>query len=263
MPNQPTVWITGASSGIGEALALAYAKQHANLILSARNLEQLESVAKQCRTGRNHVLVQPLDLSDVEQIPAVVDAVRTQVVKVDVLINNGGFSQRSSIIETPIEIDRKIFEVNYFGTIALTKAVLPWMIETGGGNISVVSSISGKFGFHLRASYAATKHAVIGYFESLGLEHYHDNIKTTIICPGRIRTNISLHALKADGSVTGQMDRGLAQGMDVHVCARQIIKAIQKNKREVLIGKKELLLVYIHKYWPWLFWRIAPNIDPN
>lgn len=258
-----TVWITGASSGIGEALALEYAKQDANLVLSARNETKLQELATRCQTSSNKVIVLPLDLEQVDKLPDAVAQLKNQIDSVDILINNGGISQRSKVIETPLELDRKIFEVNYFGTIALTKAVLPWMISTGGGNISVISSISGIFGFPLRSSYSATKHAVFGFFETLGLEHVKDNIKTTVVCPGRISTNISLHALNHKGESTQSMDKGLANGMPADECARKIVKAIRKGKRDVLIGKKELLLVYIYKYLPRLFWKIAPNIDPK
>ena len=260
---QQTVWITGASSGIGEALAMQYAKVNANLILSARNEDTLNVVAEKCQTGNNKVMVAPLDLADSLSFESIITKVKTQFDRIDILINNGGISQRSLVLETPLDVDRKLFEINYFGTIYLTKLVLPWMISTGGGNITAISSISGKFGFPLRASYSATKHALFGFFESLGLEHITDNIQTTIVCPGRIRTNISLRALNSKGESTNQMDPSLDKGMPALVCAEKIVKAIRKNKREVWIGRKELLLVYIHKYAPWLFWKIAPNIDPQ
>ncbi len=258
-----TVWITGASSGIGEALALAYSEQNANLILSARNESALQEVAKKCQTASNKVLVLPLDLAASSNFNDKLDVVKNEFDKIDILINNGGISQRSLIVETPIEIDRKLFEINYFGTVALIKLVLPWMIEKGGGHMVAISSISGKFGFQLRSSYAATKHALIGFMETLGLEHVKDNIKTTVVCPGKIRTNISLSALNAKGESTNVMDPSLRDGMSAEACARKIVKAVRKNKREVLIGRKELLLVYIHKFLPRLFWKITPNIDPK
>ncbi len=260
---QKTIWITGASSGIGEALAINYSRLNANLILSSRNKSKLEDLAKRCKTPSNVVLVAPLDLADNKSFSSVLELVQNHFNKIDVLINNGGLSQRSTVLESNLEMDRRIFEVNYFGTIELTRQVLPWMIRSGGGNITVISSISGKFGFPLRSAYSATKHAVIGFFETLGLEHISDKIHTTIVCPGRIKTNISKHALDGSGKPTGSMDTGLANGMPAEDCAKQIIKAIRKNKRQVLVGRKELLMVYIHKYLPWLFWEIAPKIDPK
>ncbi|MBO6517213.1 MAG: SDR family oxidoreductase [Bacteroidia bacterium] len=260
---QKTVWITGASSGIGEALALEYAKENANLILSARNEEELNRVAKECTTGTNKVIVAPLDLAKSESFTSLVSSLRKQIDRIDILINNGGISQRSLVSETPLEVDRKLFEINYFGTVALTKAVLPWMIETGGGNITAISSISGKFGFPLRSAYSATKHALFGFFETLGLEQVNNNIHTTIICPGRIQTNISTRALDKEGNATNEMDKGLADGMPASKCAKKIVRAIQKNKREAWVGGKEILMVYIRKYFPRLFWKIAPNIDPK
>lgn len=260
---QKTVWITGASSGIGEALAYQYAQKNANLVLSARNTAALNRVAEKCQSNSNWVKVVPLDLSECDKIPHIVEELKSEVQQIDILINNGGMSQRSLVIETPLEIDRRLFEVNYFGTLALTKAVLPWMIKTGGGNVTAISSISGKFGFPLRASYSATKHALFGFFETLGIEHIKDNIHTTLICPGRIQTNISKSAIDSSGKATNSMDEGLQNGMDVNICAKKIVKAIQRNKREAWIGGKEILLVYIHKYLPWLFWRIVPNINPK
>lgn len=260
---QQTVWITGASSGIGKELALGYAEEGHNVVLSARNKEALQEVAEICRKKGVSVTVLPLDLARSSDFPNLVKTLRATVDKVDILINNGGTSQRTLIEETPLDLDRKVMEINYFGTIALTKAVLPWMIEKGGGHMAVISSISGKFGFPLRASYSASKHAVIGFFETLGLEQMKNNIGTTVICPGRIQTNISKNALNANGEVSGSMDPGIASGMPADLCARKIIKAIKKGKREVWIGRKELLLVYIHKYLPRLFWKIAPNIDPR
>ncbi len=260
---QKTVWITGASSGIGEALAIEYAKSNANLILSSRKKDGLDLVAQKCQTSANIVLVAPLDLADSSNFEAVIAEVKSQFDRVDILINNGGISQRSLVLETPMEVDRRIFEINYFGTIHLTKLILPWMLRTGGGNIVAISSISGKFGFPLRASYAASKHALFGFFETLGLEHINDNIRTTVVCPGRIQTNFSLSALNSKGEKTNEMDPGLASGMPASICARRIAKAVRKNKREVWIGGKEVLMVYFHKYIPWLFWKIAPNIDPR
>jgi short-subunit dehydrogenase len=258
-----TVWITGASSGIGEALAKAYAGPDTRLVLSSRRQDELERVGTICKSRGSEIHIQTIDLGDEESIRQAAAEVLDQVGRIDLLINNGGISQRSKAIDTPIELDRKLFEINYFGSVLLTKLVLPGMVEAQSGHIVAISSISGKFGFHLRSAYAATKHALFGFFETIGLEHYSDNIYTTIVCPGRIQTNISKHALDKDGKASGTMDKGLAEGMDVDVCAAKIKRGIDRKKREVLVGKKELLLVYIHKYFPRLFWKIAPGIDPR
>lgn len=258
-----TVWITGASSGIGEALAKAYAAPGTLLVLSSRRQDELERVGTTCKSLGAEVHIQTIDLGNEESIRNASKTVLNQVGNIDILINNGGISQRSKVIDTPMEVDRKLFDINYFGSVLLTKLVLPSMVKAQKGHIVAISSISGKFGFHLRSAYAATKHALFGFFETVGLEHYSDNIHTTIVCPGRIRTNISKHALDKEGKAAGTMDKGLAEGMDVDICAAKIKRGIDRKKREVLVGKKELLLVYIHKYLPRLFWKIAPGIDPQ
>jgi len=182
---------------------------------------------------------------------------------IDVLINNGGISQRSKIIETPVELDRKIMNIDFYGAVILTKQILPSMLENGGGKIMVTTSITGKFGWPLRAAYSAAKHALYGFFETLRAEHYNDNIKVTFACPGRVQTNISKHSLNKDGKEHGVMDKGQANGVSAEKCARMMRKAIQNNKREVLIGGKELIMVYIKKFLPALFFKMASKIDPN
>ncbi|MCB0734630.1 MAG: SDR family NAD(P)-dependent oxidoreductase [Flavobacteriales bacterium] len=263
MTTGQTVWITGAGSGIGKALCLTYARSGATIILSGRRKEVLDVVATECREVGATCHVIPLDLAKPNSIGFAVKAARLEVDRVDVLINNGGVSQRSLVIDTPIEVDRQIFEVNFFGTVELTKEVLPWMIEKGGGQLVVISSISGIFGFPLRSAYSASKHAVAGFFETLGLENLKHNILTSVVYPGRIRTEISKSAITADGTPNNEMDRGLAKGMDVMKCAHRIHRGIQKKKRKILVGGTEMLLVYIYRWLPALFWRIAPNINPK
>jgi len=261
--NRQTVWITGAGSGIGRALALAYAKRSFHVILSGRKEESLRETEQFCKGFDAEISVVPFDLTEIDYLSSVVEAVRSSVSSIDILINNGGIGQRSMIAETPLKIDRQIFETNYFGTIEFTKKVLPWMLETGGGTIAVVSSISGLFGFPLRSSYAASKHALSGYFETLGLEHINDNIHTCIIYPGRIHTDISKNAITASGEPQNQMDKGQRDGMSADLCAEKILRGIRRKKRTILVGGKELLLAQIHRFLPRLFWKIAPKIDPR
>lgn len=254
-----SVWITGASSGIGEALVYEFVKEGAMVIASARREGELLRVKENCGDKKDRVRVLPLDLTDIEGMQKTVDSVE----QVDVLVNNGGISQRALAHETPLEVDRKIFEVNYFGQIALTKAVLPKMIRQGGGQVVAVSSITGKFGFPLRSAYSATKHAIHGFFETLGFELADKNIQVTVINPGRIRTNISLHALQKDGTAQQSMDKGLDEGMPAKECAKRMVKAIYKKKREANIGGKEIMMVYFKRYLPFLFRKIASGVDPR
>lgn len=255
------VWITGASSGIGMALAYELAKKGARLALSARNQERLEQIRENCLSLGADTEVFPFDLSRVEEIPQVTEHIMKHYNQVDLLINNGGISQRSLTYETALEVDRRIMEINYFGNIALTKAVLPYMIKQGYGYLAVTTSIVGKFGFPLRSSYSASKHALHGFYESLRTEMTSKNIKITMIVPGRVHTNISLHALNKEGKAQGVMDSGQAHGLPADQCARKILRGIEKNKGEIFVGGKELLMLYIKKYWPFLFYQIVKRTE--
>jgi short-subunit dehydrogenase len=182
---------------------------------------------------------------------------------VDVLMNNGGISTRAEALETPIELDRKVMEIDYFAGVILAKAVLPGMIENGYGHIGVTSSISGKFGWPLRSAYAAAKHALFGFYKSLWAENQHHGIRVTIFSPGRVRTNISLHALLKDGKEQGKMDPGLDKGIPPASCARKMIRAMKRNRKDVLVGHTELIMVWIHKYCKPLYYRLVHRVNPN
>jgi dehydrogenase/reductase SDR family protein 7B len=257
------VWITGASSGIGKELALGYARKGAKVILTSRNKEKLQEIAGLCRNYGAETFVATLDLENQEGIKSCVAEVLSNFPKIDILINNGGISQRSLAIETPIEVDRKIMETNFFGAITLTKEVLPALVKGNGGNIVVISSVTGKFGFPLRTAYSASKHALQGFFEAIRAELYDKNIKVTIVSPGRIVTNISINSITKNGSKYGIMDKGQASGMSADICAGKIISAVASNKKELLIGSKEVLLVYIRRYFPALFHLLARKVKPT
>ncbi|SMO41655.1 Short-chain dehydrogenase [Saccharicrinis carchari] len=254
------VWITGASSGIGEALAYTLAREGAHLILTARSTEKLQKVKNNCLQHTSTVIVQAMDLSKTAGIEDTVNSLINQTGRIDVLINNAGRSQRSLAKDTPLTNDRSIMELNFFSPVALTKAVLPHMLKNKAGHIVIVSSISGKFGFPWRTAYAASKHAVQGFFESLRAELHEQSIQVTIVSPGRIKTDISLHALIENGQSYNKMDDGQANGMPAKECAKKIVKAIKKNKKDVLIGKQEVLMVYIRKYLPALYYKIVSKI---
>jgi len=254
-----TVWITGASSGIGKAMAIEFAKEKAILILTSRNKEKLNEVAKLCSPAQCHII--PADLSKVDELPQLVKQAIQCTGQINLLMNNAGRSQRSLAKESDITIDRQIFELNFFSAVALTKLVIPYMLKQKQGHLAVISSISGKFGFPLRTAYAASKHALQGFFESLRAELKEDNIYVSIISPGRIKTNISLSAVTKDGSAHGEMDPGQANGISAEKCAKRIVKGLKMNKKEMLIGGKEILLVYIHRFLPFLYHRIVNKIS--
>lgn len=227
------VWITGASSGIGKALAVDLAQRGAFIILSSRNSAELEAVKLELHQPEKHQVMQ-LDLGSASSFTSEIEKVISQFKRVDYLFNCGGISQRSNAAETSVAVDRQIMEVNYFGTVALTKAVLPYMKNQQSGHIIAISSIAGKFGFFLRSSYSASKHALHGFFESLFLEEEKNNIKVTIVCPGKINTNISKNAISGDGKAHGVMDHNQETGMSSEECAHLILKPlpISANKIE-------------------------------
>lgn len=256
------IWITGASSGIGEALALELARQEARLILSARREDELKRVAALTKLPELDLMILPFDLSNTENASGLVAQIMNKFGRIDILINNGGYSQRSEAMETSIEIDRKLMEVNFFSYVNLTKAVLPYMKRQKSGHIVVISSIAGKFGFYLRSSYSAAKHALHGFFESLRLETEKLGIKTLIVCPGKIKTNVSFNAVTSSGQAHNKMDESHENAMTAEECARHIIKGILNNEEEILIGGKELLAVKIRRFFPKLFGRIIRKQSP-
>ena len=248
------VWITGASSGIGKEIAIQAAKEGATVVLSARSIEKL-SIVRAALVGEKHLCL-PLDLEDSSNFNALAEEVKSIFGSIDFLFNNGGLSQRAEAFDTSLEVDRKIMEINYFGNIALTKAVLPIMRQQKSGHIIPISSIAGKFGFFLRSAYSASKHALFGFYESLLLEEEKNGIKVTIAVPGKINTEISLNALDGAGGKHGVMDHNQETGMDVEECVRILFKAIKKNKKEVLIGKREIKAVYLKRFFPSFFWKV-------
>jgi len=255
MYTSKVVWITGASSGIGKALAMHYNKLGAFIILSARNSDTLTQVKNQLPHSQK-AFIQILDLEKSDEFIEITKQLIDKFSKIDILINNGGISQRGNAYETPLEIDRRIMEINYFGNIALTKAVLPYMQNQKSGHIIVISSIAGKFGFYLRSAYSASKHALQGFYESLLLEEAKNNIFVTIAYPGKINTPISESALTSDGKTHGVMDHNQETGMSAEKCAKIIQKAEQKHKKSILVGNKEIKAVYLKRYLPKLFWKV-------
>ena len=257
--NNKVVWITGASSGIGEALALALAKEGAQLVLTARNEKKLLALKAQCDNYSQGSMVLALDLFQIDTFPAAVEKVIAQFGRIDVLINNAGISQRALTREADLEIDRKVMELNFFSPVALTKAVLPYMLKQKSGHIAITSSIVGKFGFPLRSAYSSSKHAVIGFFDSLRAEE--DDIDVTIIIPGRVQSNISVNAIGKDGKAEGRMDPGQQNGMPAEKSAQIIVKALKKKRKEILVGRKELLMVHIRRFLPRLYYKLAKKVS--
>ncbi len=255
--NDKVVWITGASSGIGEHLAYAFAHKGARLALSARNKEALEKVKNNCPTPDN-VLIVPLDVSIFSDAPAVAEKIIAHFGYISILINNAGISQRAYVKDTLLEVDQRVMDVNYMGTVAVTKATLPSMIRQRFGQIVVISSVMGKIGTPLRSAYAASKHALHGYFDCLRAEVVDDNIKVTIICPGYVKTNVAINALKGDGSTNNAKSNANDNGLDPDKFAEKALRAIAKQKQEVTIGGKETITIYLKRFFPsFLNWLVT------
>lgn len=252
------VWITGASSGIGEALAYDLSNRGARLVLSSRRREVLQEVRKNCARSGEHV-VQTLDLTEPDSLREAADAVQSDVGPVDVLVNNGGISQRGTAAETDMEAVRRIMEGNFFGTVELTKAVLPTMKERRRGHIAVVSSVVGKFSTPFRTSYAASKHALHGWYDGLRAEVHDDNIGVTIVCPGFVRTNVGANALDSNGNRLGE--RAREKGIPAEDCAAAIGNAIEQDRAETYVGGWETLGVYVKRFFPALFRRFIRQYD--
>lgn len=255
------IWITGASSGIGKALAIELSKINCRLILSARNTDRLETVKSECNIPQN-VEVLPLDLENYKTCPEVVASAISLFGHVDLLINNGGLSQRALAIDTAIEVDKKLMDINYFGTMALSKALLPHFKKQQTGHFVVVTSVVGKVATPVRSSYSASKHALHGFFDSLRAEVYQDNIDVTLILPGYVRTELSFNALVGDGSRQDKMDTATDNGISPDIFAKKMIAAIQNKKREVVIGGlKETASVYLKRIWPGLLAKLVRKVN--
>lgn len=257
------VWITGASSGIGEALAYELAGKGARLILSARRKDELQRVKGNCPAdSQGSIQVLPLDLEKSDTLKLSTRAAIQIFGHIDILINNGGVSQRSFAKDTVEEADRKIMEVNFFGTIAITKYLLPHFLQRKEGHFVTVSSVTGIFGTPYRSTYAASKHALHGFFDSLRAELWKDagdKITVTMICPGFIHTPITLSAVTGDGSPLGKMDDAQYKGKSAVWCAQKIVEAIQRKRQEVYIGGIETWGVKFKRLFPTWFSRYIRN----
>ncbi|MBO3698567.1 SDR family oxidoreductase [Roseivirga sp. E12] len=252
--HQKTIWITGASSGVGEALSKRLSQLDVNLILSARREAELLRVQHECENP-DRIKVLPLNLTEtdshVEKTSEAIEALG----QIDILINNGGQSQRSLVKDTLLEVDRDLMEVNYFGSVSLTKLLIPHMLERGNGHFVVITSLTGIFGTPYRSGYAASKHALHGFYDSMRAELEDSGIKVTLAALGFIKTNLSIHALKGDGTALGSMDDAQANGLSPDRCAEKIIRATKHQKREVYIGK-ESYAAYVKRFFPGLFAQI-------
>ncbi|MBL9070298.1 MAG: SDR family NAD(P)-dependent oxidoreductase [Sphingopyxis sp.] len=227
-------WVTGASSGIGAALARALAARGARLILSGRNVAALEAVAKDCGPG---TMILPFEATDYAALPSLAEEAWNWCGRIDGLVNNAGISQRSLAIDTDFSVYERIVAVDLLAPIALTQQLLPRMVAAGGGQIVAISSVAGIAGVPLRSAYCAAKHGLIGYHDSVRAENEHLGLKVLVVAPGSVQTNVSRNALNADGTVRGESDKAIDNGLSPDVAAAQILDAVANGTRELVVAE--------------------------
>lgn len=242
-------------------MAVELAFRGARLVLSARREDALKAVAAECGLGQDRVCIAAADLSQVGGIPDLVDRVRQQCPQIHGVVLNAGISQRSLVVETDLSVYRRIMELNFFSAVALTQGLLPHMLARGDGNLTVISSVVGKFGTPLRSGYSASKHALHGFFDSLRAEVWDRGLRVTLVCPGFIQTEISVSALDGSGEKYGKMDAAQMRGLPVDECARRIADAMARDREEVLMGGREVKGVYIKRFAPRWFSRMIRRVD--
>jgi len=257
------IWITGASSGIGEAIAYELAKENCKLILSARRVEELNRVRSNINLADENVLILPIDLEQHQKASYWTQKVITKFNRIDILINNGGISQEGFALETTSEVEQKIMNINYFGNVALSKAVAPIMQQQKSGKIVVTTSIIGKFGLPRLSSYAASKHALYGFYDSFRLELKKDNISVVLVSPGFINTKVTLNAITADGSKFNKNSPAQENGMKTVVFAKIFLRVLKSNKTHKYIGSKELLSIPFKTFLPNLFYSMMLKMSNN
>uniref|UniRef100_A0A486XTB0 3-oxoacyl-[acyl-carrier protein] reductase n=1 Tax=Rheinheimera sp. BAL341 TaxID=1708203 RepID=A0A486XTB0_9GAMM len=251
------IWITGASGGIGEALARELAADGARLVLSARRQSELERVRGSLANSSQHLLL-PLDITDTVAVSAAISTIQHQIGRLDWLINNAGISQRALIVDTTIETERKLFEVDYFAQVNLTRQALPLLLADGGGKVVFVSSVAGLVGTQYRGAYSAAKAALHLWANSLRAELFEQGLTVATIFPGFVKTDVSLNALTGDGTALGSMDDAQANAMSADAFAEKAVKALVKGKNYIVIGGlKERLGALVSRLSPELLYKMV------
>lgn len=255
------VWITGASDGIGAALAKVMAREGARLILTARREDRLREVADQCAPAE--VVVLPADLLELDGAEALAERALAAFGHIDVLVNNAGVSQRGTALDTELPVVRWIMDLNFMAPVALTRAVVPSMVARGSGTVVVTSSIAGRLGTPRRSAYAASKHAVEGWFESLRAELHGTGVGVLVLAPGYVNTGLSFRALNADGSAYGRRGAGDAHGITPEACAERLARGIRRGESDIMVGGKEVGAVYLKRWVPGLVRRFLHKAAPG
>lgn len=260
------VVITGATSGLGRECARVFYAAGAKLVLCGRNKEALEELTEELMAspvakGEKHTPCKVVfDLTDLEAIAESAAEILDCFGSVDVLINNAGISYRGDIIDTSIDVDKKVMDTNYFGPVALTKALLPSMVTRRKGHIVAISSIQGKISIPFRSSYAASKHATQAFFDCLRAEMEQYGIGVTVVSPGYIHTNLSLNAITANGSKYGVMDKNTAEGQSPREVAQDVLTAVEEKKKDVVLATvAPSLAVYLRTLAPGFFFTLMAS----
>ena len=254
-----TALITGGGTGIGRSIALHLAQEGCNLVLTGLGISDLEAAKAECEKYGVKAYATETQLDDYASIDRLYDFVVSNGLSIDIFVLNAGISQREKAFDTDISVDEKILKIDFLSGVYLVKKFKEMIMAKEHVQFSVTTSLSGLFGFPLRSAYCAAKHALFGFYESLELEY--DNIGVTFLIPGRINTQISKSALHGDGTAHAKMDAGQANGLDVNKCGKIAVRAIKRQKHRKLIGKKELLMAYIHKYCLPLYYKLSRKIS--
>ncbi|MFZ4110731.1 MAG: SDR family NAD(P)-dependent oxidoreductase [Polymorphobacter sp.] len=258
-----TIWITGASSGIGEGLALAFARAGARLVLSGRRTDALAEVAGRCQAS---TLVLPFEATDLAILPDVVAEAEAKTGGIDILVNNAGISQRSLALDTDFSVYRTIMEVDYFAPLRLTQLVLPAMVRRGSGAIVNNASVAGKVGSPLRTAYCGAKHALVGWSDALRAEIAQYGVSVHVVTPGFVATGIAANALKGDGSVNGPNDDPVNAGISIDEAAGQILAALADGRPEIPVaraGSPELMLLDLIRSDPDQLFKVMASMAPQ
>jgi dehydrogenase/reductase SDR family protein 7B len=255
------VLITGASSGIGAAIAKHFASKGCFLLLAGRNQAELNRVKSECSSAKG-VEIYLMDLEKHEALIANAQNILSKHPDIDILINNAGVSQRALAKDLPFEYDKKIIDIDLLGTIALTKTILPFMLERKSGSIVTITSMMGKFSTPLRSAYAAAKHGLHGFFDALRSEVIEDGIQILLVCPGFIKTNVSINALGPKGKSQGTMDKTINNGLNPKEVAIAIEKGIENNSEEINVaGGKEMFGLYMKRFAPSIFSKMIRKME--
>ncbi len=262
---EKVIWITGASSGIGKALALTLAKKNNALILSGRNKDALESVKDECLVYTNqNIMIKPFDVKEEASIIKNIETVKSEWGRIDIIINNAGVSQRAPALETTYETEKSIMQVNFFAPVLHSKLTIKELFDHQSLGIINICSLAGKLSIPMRSSYTASKHAMQAYFNALRFELKPSNIHVLTVYPGYIKTNLSNNALTADGTCHGKLDSNQKKGIKVEVAARKILLAFATRKHEYTFGGiKEMIALRIQQLSPLLFRRLISSMKLN